>query len=375
MATATNTSESAGSGPVDRMYVVAQSGGIAAFDLYEDGSITPLPGSPYPSGAGTFSIVASPDRRRLYVAPGLGLGMPFSWKQARRPQLATFRVRDDGTLEEAAEPIRLPWQVTAVGMAISPDGRNLYVGVGRGPAGMFKGAIARFRIDDDGLPHLAGVPISMGTARDGIPQLVLTPDGTTLYVADTPKRSVLRFAVGEDGALSGPLQSILADGEFPITPVLSRDGRFFYVPNERSESITGYRVGDDGSLARLADSPYPAEKFPHNPVAGRDGRFVYFANTMSDSITAYEIGPDGALAHLPGSPYPTLPGPAMLSLSTDGTRLYLVSSPIFVDGSHVVITSYRIQADGTIVRSEHPPTPTGLRFADGPSSVILPIEA
>src|SRR5215469_4282997 len=119
--------------PVDRMYVVAQSGGIAALELFGDGSMVPMPGSPYPTGAGTFCIRASPDRRFLYVAAGMGLGFPLSLRQTFSPQFETFRVETDGSLRRAGDPLRLPRRWTPVTIAISDDGNNLYLGVGRGP--------------------------------------------------------------------------------------------------------------------------------------------------------------------------------------------------------------------------------------------------
>jgi len=361
--------------PVDRMYVVAQSGGIAALDLFEDGSMTPLHSSPYPTGAGTFCIKASPDRKFLYVAAGMGLGFPVSLRQTFSPELLTFRIERDGSLRRAGEPLRLPRRYTPVTLAISNDGRNLYLGVGRGPAGFFRGRIAHFRIGSDGLPRTAGLPILLGRFTDGAAQPLISPNGRNVYVASVIAKALVRLQIREDGSLSQPVERTISSGVFPITPAFSLDGRFLYVANEQSKSITGFRVADDGSLAELPGSPYPTGKIPHNPILSKDGRFIYFANTLSDNITAYAVRSDGELAPLPGSPFASPPGPATLSRSTDGTWLYLVSSPIFKGGSKVVVTSYRIQSDGTLARSEHPSAHTGLRFADGPSSVVLPAES
>ncbi|QKS00560.1 beta-propeller fold lactonase family protein [Sphingomonas sp. CL5.1] len=357
---------------IDRLYVVAQSGGIAGFDLFDDGAMRSLPGSPFPTGAGTFNIIASPDRRFVYVAPGLGLGTPVSWHQSSSPQLATFRVEEDGTLTPAGAPLALPRSITPVTMAISRDGRDLYLGMGRGPAGFFFGRIAHFRIDDQGLPVPQKAPVSLGRRLDGAAQPIISPDGKSLYVASVLAKAVIRLEIRPDGSLSKPVERRISSGVFPITPGISPDGRYLYVANEQSKSIAGFRIGADGSLSELAGSPYPTGKIPHNPVFSADGRFVYFANTFSDSITGYEIQANGDLVPVPGSPFVTLPGPAALARSTGGEWLYLVSSPVFRQGSKVVVSAFRIQEDGSLLRTEHQPGATGLSFADGPSVIVLP---
>lgn len=359
--------------PVDRLYVVAQSGGIAVFDRYEDGSLRQLPGSPYPTGAGTFCIIASPDHRVVYVAAGMGLGTPVSFRQTFSPQLITLRVQDDGSLVPAGAPLALPRRFTPVSLALSADGRDLYLGVGRGPAGFFSGAVAHFRVDEDGIPAAAGAPVRLGRLTDGAAQPIISPDGRSLYVASAIAKSILRLDIRENGSLSVPVDRTLSSGVFPITPGVSRDGRFLYVANEHSRSITGFGIGADGALTELPGSPYATGKIPHNPAFTPDGRFVYFANTFSDSVTGYEIGPEGDLRPLPGSPFATPAGPATVTCSTDGRWLHLVSSPVFKNGSHVVVSSYRIEDDGRLSPSGHRPASTGLRFADGPSAVALPI--
>ncbi|ALJ19252.1 lactonase family protein [Microbacterium sp. No. 7] len=356
--------------PINRLYVVAQSGTIAAYDAHADGSLTPLPGSPYPTGAGTFAIKARPDGRVVYVAPGHGLGSRFSAHQRKSPQLVAFRVRDDGTLQQLGAPLPLP--LTPVSMDISADGRNLYLGVGSWRAGFFKGGIAHVRLDDDGTPHLAGPPVPLGKRTDGAAQPIISPDGTHLYVASVIAKSVVRLDIRDDGSLTAPVERTKSGGVFPITPAFSADGDTLYVANEQSKSISAFRVSPTGSLSELPSSPYPTGRIPHNPALTPDGRYVYFANTLSNTVTGYEIQSDGALAPVPGSPFATGVGPATSTISSNGEWLYLVSSPAFGKERPVDITTWRIQPDGGLVRSAHEPVPTGQQFADGPSAIVLP---
>ncbi|WP_158675765.1 lactonase family protein [Nocardia stercoris] len=359
--------------PVDRLYVVAQNGCVAVLDLFADGSLEPLAGSPYRTSAGSFCVAASPERRVVYVATGVGLGTPFSLGQTLAPELFSFHVRDDGTLERAGAPLALPRLSMPVSMAVSTDSRNLYLGVGRGPAGFFRGSIAHFRLDEHGIPTASGAVVRLGRFLDGVAQPIVSPDGKRLYVASVIAKAIVRLDIQADGALSQAVARSPSTGVFPITPAFAPDGRFLYVANELSQSITGFRVARDGSLDELPRSPYPTGKIPHNPVFSRDGRFVYFANTLSHTVTGYEVQACGDLVPVPGSPFEMPVEPATVARSTDGTWLYLVSSPILQAGSVVVVTSHRIQPDGSLTPSGHQPIPTGLKFADGPSAIVFPV--
>ncbi|MFT3659847.1 MAG: beta-propeller fold lactonase family protein [Gordonia sp. (in: high G+C Gram-positive bacteria)] len=357
----------------DRIYVVAQSGGIAAYTAYDDGSLEALPGSPYSTGRGTFCVVTTPDGRFLYVAPGQGLGFPVSMPQTYSPHLLAFRIEDDGTLTRIHR-LNFPRTTTPVAMAISADGRNLYVGVGRGPAGFFFGGIQHIRLAEDGTPSFAGKPFRLGRVPDGAVTPVISPDGRHVYTPTTVGKQIARVNVAADGSLSGPVARVAAEGVFPITPAFAGGGRFLYVCNEQSATLSGFERKENGDLVPLPGSPYPTGKIPHNPVQTADGRFIYFANTFSHNVTGYEIGDDGALHELPSSPFRTPAGPAALARSTDGTWMYLVSSPIFKEGSKVVVTSFAFGDDGSV--TEHQTVPTdGLTFADGPSITVVPVAA
>lgn len=359
--------------PTDRVYLVAQSGNIAGFNAYEDGSLGALPGSPFPTGAGTFAIKARPARDVLYVACGQGLGSKVSRHQKRKPLLTALSIASDGTLKQLGQPLTLPVGLTPVSFDISRDGRQLYLGLGSGPAGFFHGGVGHFRLADDGTPSLAGLT-KFGKVTDGAVQPVISPDGRKLYAASVLARSVVTLDIREDGTLIGPSARNRASGRFPITPGFSKDGRTLYIAHEQSKSLGAFRVGDDGRLTELPSSPYRTGAVPHNPAFTPDGTYVYWANTLSNNVTGYAVQPDGSLVPTPGSPFATPVGPAASAISTSGEWLYLVSSRPLSGDKSVFVTSWRIGADGNLTRSSHGQVPTGLVGADGPSIIVLPVE-
>ncbi|WP_439678387.1 lactonase family protein [Embleya sp. MST-111070] len=353
----------------ERLYVTAQSGGITALGLSADGTPRPLPGSPYTSGAGTFNLVTTPDHRYMYGAAGLGLGSPDSTSQP--PQLETFRIAKNGTLARVGAPLPLP--NTPVSMAVSADGRHLFLGLGDGIAGFNNGAIASFTIGRDGVPVPNGAPVKLGTYEDGAAMPVLSKDGKALYVTSYLAKSIVRFAVHRDGTLSGPLQRIDA-GDAPITPAVAPDGRTLYIANETGGTVRAFTIAADHSLRSLA-APFPSGGYPHNFSFGRNGRQVYVANTMTNDVSGYSVRADGTLTPLPGSPYAGGPEgtmPDMPLLSADGRRLYVVDYQSAAGPNHAnaSLRVYHVRRDGGLVPDGRAPYDLGIRGSDGPSALL-----
>ncbi|MFT3887235.1 MAG: beta-propeller fold lactonase family protein [Arachnia sp.] len=359
---------------VDRLYVCSQSGGIAAIDLMSDGSMRALPDSPYPSGAGAFALMLTPDAQYLYSAAGLGLGSVLSVDQP--PQVESFRVRPDGGLEELVAP--LPLEQTPVTLAMSPDGRNLYVGVGDGWGGMNgHGAVVHFRIGEDGTPVQVGDAYRLGRDDDGVPQPAVSRDGAWLYVLSFPTQSVIRFRIHNDGTLSKEPIDRVATGDSPINPMFSPDGRHLYVANERVETITVFAIAPDGSLSPVPGSPFPSSRVPHNFVFSADGTRMYSGNTGGHTISGFAVRPDGGLDPLPYSPYAAGSYPMRPLISTDGARLYLVYSDPDEIGDmmgEIRVASYLIQANGSLLSTGQPPARTGIACADGDCAALVAVQ-
>jgi DNA-binding beta-propeller fold protein YncE len=233
-------------------------------------SCTPVVGVGHP-----FRIVISPDGLNVYVLSD--------------DAVAVLRRTSSGTLTQPSGPGRcfseegsngdctpLPLLDGAIGIAISPDGLDVYV------ASVFAGAIVTFRRNPatGALTRLAGRAgcvsaagatdgCTPGVGVDGVSNVAVTPDGANLYAVSPYRDAVLAFSRGAGGALTQlpGLAACVSDGggEDGCTrgDVLTRasalaispDGRNVYVTSVEpigDTSATGQELGTLTAFARQA---------------------------------------------------------------------------------------------------------------------------
>jgi 6-phosphogluconolactonase len=80
-------------------------------------------------------------------------------------------------------------------------------------------------------------------------EIVISPDGKSLYAANRLHNSIAVFKIGVDGKLSLRGET-LTQGDYPNHISLDPTGRFLYVCNQRSDQITSFRRSEStGMLA------------------------------------------------------------------------------------------------------------------------------
>jgi DNA-binding beta-propeller fold protein YncE len=246
-------------------------------------------------------------------------------------------------------------------IAISPDGRNVYV------ASFVSDAIAVFDRDRStgALTQKAGLEGCLsetGTegictdakALDGPWSLALSPDGASAYVASFESGAIAVFdrdrSNGSLTQMAGLAGCIRGDGGGGIctdggrffratSVVVSPDGRTVY-----ADGFPGVAVFDrNPSTGELTPKPEPPEfAFAGSPLAvSPDGRNVYAGS--GDGLTVFDRDPStGVLTPKPGlagcvSETGTLPTGASC---TDGRALELVRSfAISPDGNNVYVAA------------------------------------
>ena len=128
--------------------------------------------------------------------------------------------------------------------------------------------------------------------------MVVSPNRSFLYVANSSAHTVAVFQIGVNGLLSlvppaGSTTNPIPTGTGGTTPnslVISLNGRFLYSANDGG-TISAFTIGDDGLLTLIpssAGNPVSAGTNA-NPVAltmSPDGRFLYVAN---DSSTLFQL--------------------------------------------------------------------------------------
>ena len=97
--------------------------------------------------------------------------------------------------------------------------------------------------------------------------------------------------------------------EIVITP----NGRFIYVANRLHNSIGIFAVAADGQVRWLGEE-WTRGDYPRNIALDPSGRFMYVCNHRSDNVTIFRVSAgSGALAFTKG--YATVGSPAVIVFS------------------------------------------------------------
>jgi hypothetical protein len=302
---------------------------------------------------GSQAVVVSPDGRNVYmVASG-------DWA------ISEFARHADGSLSELPSPNNCIAQSTSTGscankiangienpdgIAISPDGKSVYV---VGSDSVSNGAIAEFARNADGsLSQLTGANNCIGensgqnggrtstcgtTTGHGIsvPSAVtVSPDGTDVYVADGRGNAVAEFARNAAGSLTqlGCVSEGLGPGGTADCTdnarkgvlgaqslAISSDGHSVYVG--ANDTIAEFTRNADGSLTQLT-SP--------NDCIQEHGIIPVDCGTTTGlgvrSVASLEVSPDGhnlySSSGIPGNPSGAL---AEFARNADGSLTQLAS--------------------------------------------------
>jgi DNA-binding beta-propeller fold protein YncE len=348
-------------------------------------------------GAGLWevtSLAVSPDGLSVYAtAAGSDSVVAF----ARDPE--TGALSELGCLSSSDPDCNTATALRgAYGVAVSPDGRSVYV------AALWDDAVAAFARDPSS-GHLTQLPgalgctsltgsggaCSVGVGLDEPRDLAVSPDGTSVYVAARSGDALLAFARLPGGELQGRdcffdapsippgcTQAAGLDGAAGVA--VSPDGRSVYVAARESAAISSFmRDPLTGNLSRLAGSlgcigePGPGDCRPGAALSGAesvavspDGRSVYVASVNDDAVAAFAREPaSGVLSQLPEAA-------SCVSESglgcRDGTALDLPSDlAVSPDGRSVYVASYFSDAVAAFARA----LPAGPRMGIGPRVVRL----
>ncbi|MGW5375783.1 lactonase family protein [Nocardia sp. NPDC003999] len=324
--------------------------GISVLRVEHDTTLTPVPGSPFPTGFGVLSLVASADGRTVYVPHAGDFGV------------SGYRLDDNGALTP------IPGAAVTVGgpptsARLSPDGTVLFVVVGGAP-----GHVESFTVAPSGALTPTGASRVAVEGLSAVGMAGVDPSGRFLRVATYIGDTVSSYAVGAGATLTPLGTQTVRFG--PVAPGYTPDGRFLYVSNEFGFDVSGYAIADDGRLTPTPGSPYPTGGVPHGAVASADGSRMYVPNAVGSSIAGFAVGADGALTPLPGSPYPAPAGtmPGQVALDPDGRHLYLVD--VLTAQITTRVHTYTIGPDGALTHTGRDPVDTGVFMSDGPVAVL-----
>ncbi len=271
---------------------------IGGFDLGADGSLTPIPGSPFPAEepglGGLWKLAFNPDGTRAIS------GLFFTGG------VQAYRVPPNGIFELAGAAA----SASATSVAISPDGRFAYAAT-REFGAMLAEGIRVFAIGADGSLSSLGAAGAASEYGD----VALTPDGRFLFA--TSANQIERFAIAADGSLSY-LGTTPATGSRFLS--MAPDGRFLFasLSGGSSSGFSSFAIGADGNLQQAGDPALVPDSFPRLSAMAPDGRHLYLTDSNTEAIHAFAIAADGSPSVIGSMP---VDQPESVGVSPDGRYL------------------------------------------------------
>lgn len=230
------------------------------------------------------------------VAPG-AIARPLFTSNA---ESHTISVIDTGTQTVSGGPIDVADAGETAGVAITPDGRTLFV-VGFGSNKVYP--------IDTQARQMIGQPITVGSHPG---EIAISPDGSRAYVTNFESNSVSVIDVGTLQTVGNPI----VVGTRPEGIAISPNGSRAYVANEGTEDVS---VIDTG--AGIVSDTVKVGKFPTEIAITPDGAQVYVTNLGSNTVSAIDTATNLVL----GQPIPVGQGPVDVAISPDGKRAYVAN--------------------------------------------------
>ena len=349
LAAAATAGGASSSDVVGQLYVNDNTAGVntvAGYDRHQDGTLTPLPGSPFAvGGAGTGHGVASQGSLQRSADGRYLLAV-----DAGSDQISVLRIKPSGSLQ-IADVVSSNGD-TPVSIAVYGD--LVYVANAGADATNYTGFIL------NGGGHLRAISGStVSLPSDSQPGDVLfSGDGNKLVGTRVNTSLIDSFTVGADGLLTAASGSpFVAQGLGPFgSEFRPTNPTQLFVSNAHdgpgNGSVSAFSAAADGTLTSIGTSP-----FPNNQTApcwveiSHDGRFLFAVNTAVSTVSSYSIATNGSLTLLGSTPLNGSPrGAEDARLAPDGSTLWVVNA-----GSDS-ISGFSVDG-GTLTELASSPTP------------------
>jgi 6-phosphogluconolactonase len=320
---------------------------VAGYARHADGSLTPLPGSPFSAGgAGTGAGIGS--QGALQQSSN---GRYLLAVDAGSNQVSVLRIKRDGVLElvdlvssNGAKPVSIAVHDGLVYVANAGNAATNYTG---------------FRLGRHG--HLYPIADSTVSIPDASSpgDVLFNSTGTSLIGTRVGTSLIDSFTVGAEGRLTpAPGSPFAAQGPGPFGSEFSpTNPADLYVSNAHggpgAGTVSAFGVSDNGTLSSIGSSPFADKQTaPCWVEISHDGRFLFTVNTASGTVSRYVINGDGSLGLIGSTALRKFKSPFDARLSPDGSMMFVV------DGSGL-ISAFAVHASDLTEVASSPTTVPG----------------
>ena len=324
---------------------------VSQFDIGPGGLLAPLFPPTVAAGDNPQGVAMSPDGRSAYVTV-------TSFANNFAGEISQYDVGAGGALSPKS-PATVATGDNPRGVAVSPDGRSVYVANVGSP---FTGdTVSQYDVGAGG----ALTPKSPATvaAGDQPGDVAVSPDGRSVYVANAFDHDVSQYDVGAGGALTPKNPPTVDAGGAPFGVAVSPDGQNVYLANLfilRSGNVAQFDVGPGGGLSPKSPATLDTDAAATDVAVSPDGKSVYVPTPAADRVYQYDVGPGGRLS--PKSPSTVAAGdPGSLAVSPDGKNVYVTN------GLGDNVSQYGVAPGGGL----SPKSPATVAAGDGPAGVAV----
>lgn len=265
---------------------------VSGFNINTDGSLTPLPGSPFNTNTDVAAgIAVATNKRVLYVSSTCS-------------QTAAFNIQTDGTLSPLPGSPFGPFLGTGFMSVINREETLLF-------SDCRTQLIASLIIPPDGsLVEVPGSPFETRTFNNH--GLALSSDSQLLFVCGGADPRVEVFSVAPNGTLSRvPCSPFPAQVDDPFFCAVHPAENLLFVSDAISNNLNLalFTFDSTGSLTPVANSPFAnGGAGTHMLELNEQGTLLFSANALSRDVSVLTI--DEEPRPIPGSPFPGVTGPA-----------------------------------------------------------------
>ena len=332
---------------------------IAGFSRHADGSLTPMPGSPFAAGgAGLGAGLGS--QGAIQVSPN---GHFLLAVDAGSNQISVLRITAGGVPKPVGAPVS-SGGVEPVSIAVSRYGLVYVANTGNGGSNY-----TGFWLHANG--SLTPVPGSTVAVPEGsgLGDVFFNATGNRLVGTRGTASMIDSFAVLRDGRLLAAAGSPYAGqglGEIGSEFNPSKPWQLF-VSNAHDGTglgtVSAYRDSYLGQLHSIGSSPFPDQQTaPCWVEISHDGRFLFTVNTASATVSSYAINANGSLTLLGSVPIANGAGSVDARLSPDGSTLSVTG------GGTDIVSMFAVHG-GTL--TEMPSSPAALPAGASPTGIVV----